>query len=43
MTENYVLLETIELTQSAASVTFDNIPQTGYTDLVLKMSNKHTV
>jgi hypothetical protein len=33
MAANYVLLETIELTQSAASVTFDNIPQTGYTDL----------
>ena len=38
MAENYVLLETIELTQSAASVTFDNIPQTGYTDLVIKWS-----
>lgn len=33
MAENYVLLETIELTQTAASVTFDNIPQSGYTDL----------
>jgi hypothetical protein len=33
MPANYVLLETIELSQSAASVTFDNIPQTGYTDL----------
>ena len=33
MAGNYVLLETIQLTQSAASVTFDNIPQTGYTDL----------
>ena len=30
---NYVLLERVELTQSAASVTFDNIPQSGYTDL----------
>jgi hypothetical protein len=38
MAQNYILLETIELTQSAASVTFDNIPQTGYTDLVLKVS-----
>jgi hypothetical protein len=43
MTENYVLLETIELTQSAASVTFDNIPQTGYTDLVLKMSSRQNL
>jgi hypothetical protein len=33
MAENYVLLETIELTQSAASVTFDNLPTSGYTDL----------
>ena len=30
---NYVLLERIELNASAASVTFSNIPQTGYTDL----------
>jgi hypothetical protein len=33
MAENYVLLETIELSQSATSVTFDNLPSTGYTDL----------
>jgi hypothetical protein len=33
MPENYVLLERIELNASAASVTFANIPQTGYTDL----------
>lgn len=33
MAENHVLLETIQLTQSAASITLDNIPQTGYTDL----------
>lgn len=38
MAQNYILLETIELTQSAASVTFDNIPQTGYTDLKLVLS-----
>jgi len=38
MAENYVLLETIELSQSAASVTFDNIPQTGYTDLKIVAS-----
>ena len=38
MPVNHVLLETIELTQSAASVTFDNIPQAGYTDLKIVMS-----
>ena len=38
MPANYVLLETIDLTQSAASVTFDNIPQTGYTDLKIVVS-----
>ena len=40
MAGNYVLLETIELTQSAASVTFDNIPQSGYTDLKVVMSGR---
>ena len=38
MPENYILLERIELNASASSVTFSNIPQTGYTDLVLKVS-----
>jgi hypothetical protein len=38
MPNNYVLLDRIELNASAASVTFDNIPQTGYTDLKLVMS-----
>ena len=38
MAGNHVLLETIELTQSAASVTFDNIPQSGYTDLKVVVS-----
>jgi hypothetical protein len=33
MPANYVLLQRIELNASAASVTFANIPQTGYTDL----------
>ncbi len=33
MPNNYVLLERTELAASAASVTFANIPQTGYTDL----------
>ena len=41
MAENYVLLETISLTQSAASVTFDNIPQTGYTDLKIVASTRN--
>jgi len=38
MPANYVLLERIELNASAASVTFANIPQTGYTDLKVVMS-----
>ena len=33
MPANFVLLERIELNDSASSVTFSNIPQTGYTDL----------
>jgi hypothetical protein len=40
MPVNHVLLETIQLGQSAASVTFDNIPQTGYTDLIIKGSTR---
>jgi hypothetical protein len=35
---NYILLERIELNASAASVTFANIPQTGYTDLKVVLS-----
>jgi hypothetical protein len=42
MAENHILLETIALTQTAASVTFDNIPQTGYTDLKVVMSPRDT-
>ena len=38
MPNNYVLLERIELNASAASVTFANIPQTGYTDLKVVVS-----
>jgi len=38
MAQNYVLLERIELNASAASVTFSNIPQSGYTDLKIVMS-----
>jgi hypothetical protein len=41
MTANYVLLEKITVgAATAASVTFSGIPQTGYTDLVVKASNK---
>lgn len=39
---NYILLERIELAASAASVTFSNIPQTGYTDLKVVMSVRNT-
>jgi hypothetical protein len=35
-------LRNVELTQSAASVTFDNIPQTGYTDLKVVMSARQS-
>lgn len=38
MPANYVLLERIELNASAASVTFSNIPQSGYTDLKIVVS-----
>ena len=38
MPNNYVLLETIALTQSATSVTFDNLPTSGYTDLKIVAS-----
>jgi hypothetical protein len=37
---NYILLERIELNASAASVTFANIPQTGYTDLKMVISSR---
>ena len=40
MPNNYVLLETIALTQSAASVTFDNLPTSGYTDLKVVVSGR---
>ena len=39
MAKNYVLLETVTVgAAGAASVTFNNIPQSGYTDLVVKFS-----
>lgn len=40
MPANYVLLERTELNASAASVTFANIPQTGYTDLKIVVSGR---
>ena len=38
MPANYILLERIELNASASSVTFSNIPQSGYTDLKIVAS-----
>jgi hypothetical protein len=38
MPANYVLLERIELNASASSVSFQNIPQSGYTDLKIVYS-----
>lgn len=38
MAQNMVLLDRVELNDSASSVTFNSIPQTGYTDLVVKLS-----
>jgi hypothetical protein len=43
MAQNYILLETIELTQVAASMTLDNIPQTGYSDLKLVATLRGTI
>jgi hypothetical protein len=40
MPNNYVLLDRIELNATAASVTFDNIPQSGYTDLKVVVSSR---
>jgi hypothetical protein len=42
MAQNYILLETIELTQSAASVTFDLAGISGYTDLKVVCSTRDT-
>jgi hypothetical protein len=38
MAQNYILLERIELAASAASVTLNNLPQSGYTDLKIVIS-----
>ena len=40
MSANYVLLEKVTVGASVSSVTFNNIPQTGYTDLVIKASGR---
>lgn len=40
--QNYILLNRIELNASAASVTFSNIPQSGYTDLKIVASARST-
>lgn len=42
MAQNYVLLDRIELNADTASVTFSNIPQTGYTDLKIVFSARST-
>ena len=43
MTANYVLLEKITVgAAGASSVTFSGIPQTGYTDLVVKLSSRQS-
>jgi hypothetical protein len=39
---NYVLLERVQLSVSAASVTFSNIPQSGYTDLKIVVSGRNS-
>lgn len=41
-TANYVLLERIELNASASSISFTNIPQSGYTDLKIVASTRQT-
>jgi len=43
MPNNYVLLDRIELNATASSITFDNIPQTGYTDLKVVVSTRGTL
>jgi hypothetical protein len=42
MPANYVLIQEITTNTNTASVTFSNIPQTGYTDLKLVMSVRDT-
>ena len=42
MPANYVLLAEQTVSVAVSSVTFSNIPQTGYTDLVVKVSGRNT-
>jgi hypothetical protein len=42
MPANYVLLSQQTVNTAVASVTFSNIPQTGYTDLIVKSSARQT-
>lgn len=42
MAENHVLLETVELTQAASTIVFDNLPSSGYTDLKIIASARAT-
>jgi hypothetical protein len=42
MANNYILLRSIQLTETTASVTFSNIPQSGYTDLKVLTSTRMT-
>jgi hypothetical protein len=41
-TSTYTLLQRISLTSSASSVTFSNIPQSGYTDLKIVASTRYS-
>ena len=38
---NHILLQKTKLTSSTASVTFSNIPQSGYTDLKIVVSGRN--
>jgi hypothetical protein len=42
MPANYVLLNKVTLAETTASITFSNIPQTGYTDLKVVCSTRYT-
>lgn len=42
MSNNYVLLERVELSRAATSVVLDNLPTSGYTDLKLMVSARST-
>lgn len=42
MPKNHILLQRITLTTAATSITFNNIPQTGYTDIKVVISGRST-